>query len=72
MVDQFQAPMPLNGSFTQLGWIKEKIYDQITYGHSGGPGLGQILRIPEKKLTIIVLNNDADLYPTGELHLVLG
>jgi CubicO group peptidase (beta-lactamase class C family) len=63
MVDSFQAPMPLNGSFTKLGWIKEKMYGQITYGHSGGPGLGQILRIPEKKLTIIVLNNDADLYP---------
>ncbi len=62
-IDSIQATMALNGSFTKMGWVKEKIYDQVTYGHSGGPGLGHILRVPEKKITIIVLNNNADVYP---------
>ena len=63
LLDSIKAPMPLKGSFTKLGWISETIYGQECFGHSGGPGLGHILRLPDKKLTIIVLNNYADLYP---------
>ena len=32
-------------------------------GHSGGPGLGDIIRFPKEKLTVIVLSNYADMYP---------
>ena len=55
--------MPLNGSFTALGWNLEVFNGHEGYGHSGGPGLGDILRFPEQKLTIIVFSNYADLYP---------
>ena len=63
IIDQLKTPMPLNGSFTALGWNHEKFNGHDAYGHSGGPGLGDILRFPEKKLTIIVFTNDADMYP---------
>jgi len=63
IIDQLKTPMPLNGSFTALGWNHERFNGHDAYGHSGGPGLGDILRFPEKKLTIIVFTNDADMYP---------
>jgi CubicO group peptidase (beta-lactamase class C family) len=63
IVDQLTSKMPLNGSFTALGWNHENFNGHDGYGHSGGPGLGDILRFPEKKLTIIVFTNYADMYP---------
>lgn len=33
------------------------------YGHSGGPALGDVLRVPEAKLTVIVLTNQQRLVP---------
>jgi serine-type D-Ala-D-Ala carboxypeptidase len=63
VVEQLKTKMPLNGSFTALGWNREMLNGHEALGHSGGPGLGDILRFPEKKLTIIVFTNYADLYP---------
>jgi len=34
-----------------------------TFGHSGGGSLGDVLRIPEKKLTVIILTNKHGLLP---------
>lgn len=62
-LDQVVTKMPLNGSFTALGWNAENLNGHPSYGHSGGPGLGDILRFPDKKLTIIVFSNYADMYP---------
>jgi len=33
------------------------------YGHSGGPALADIIRVPDQKLTVIVLANSKSLYP---------
>jgi CubicO group peptidase (beta-lactamase class C family) len=63
IVEQLKTKMPLNGSFTALGWNLEVFSGHEGFGHSGGPGLGDILRFPEKKLTIIVFTNYADMYP---------
>ena len=63
IAEQLKAKMPLNGSFTALGWNYEKFNGHDAYGHSGGPGLGDILRFPKEELTIIVFSNYADMYP---------
>ena len=34
-----------------------------SYGHSGGPALADIIRVPDQKLTVIVLANQKALYP---------
>jgi len=34
-----------------------------TYGHSGGPALADIVRVPDKRLTVIVLANQQRLHP---------
>jgi D-alanyl-D-alanine carboxypeptidase len=46
-----------------VGWIVGTYNGRKTVGHSGGPALGDILRFPEEKLTIIVLSNEQRLYP---------
>ena len=46
-----------------VGWIVGIYNGRKTVGHSGGPALGDILRFPEEKLTIIVLSNGQRLYP---------
>jgi hypothetical protein len=63
ILEQLKTKMPLNGSFTALGWNREMLGGHEAFGHSGGPGLGDILRFPDQKLTIIVLTNYADMYP---------
>ena len=63
IVEQLKTKMPLNSSFTALGWNREMLNGHEAFGHSGGPGLGDILRFPEQKLTIIVFTNYADMYP---------
>jgi CubicO group peptidase (beta-lactamase class C family) len=63
ILEQLKTKMPLNGSFTALGWNREMLSGHEALGHSGGPGLGDVLRFPEQKLTIIVLTNYADMYP---------
>jgi CubicO group peptidase (beta-lactamase class C family) len=49
--------------FSHVGWPTG--YDSgIQYaGHSGGPGLGDILRFPKEGYTFIVLSNDGELLP---------
>lgn len=50
-------------TYTQAGWILET-ENGITYaGHSGGPGLSEILRFPKEGYTFIVLSNDGELLP---------
>ena len=63
ITEQLKTKMPLNGSFTALGWKREMFNGHEAFGHSGGPGLGDILRFPDQKLTIIVFSNYADMYP---------
>jgi CubicO group peptidase (beta-lactamase class C family) len=46
-----------------LGWALGTYRGRRTVGHSGGPALADILRFPEEKLTIIVLANQARMYP---------
>lgn len=50
--------------FSKVGWIKEQEGEILYAGHSGGPGLADILRFPKEKITIIVLSNDGELLPT--------
>ncbi|QMU31120.1 serine hydrolase domain-containing protein [Adhaeribacter radiodurans] len=50
-------------SFSILGWTREENAGHLMVGHSGGPGLGDVLRFPDQKLTIIVLSNYADMLP---------
>jgi CubicO group peptidase (beta-lactamase class C family) len=33
------------------------------YGHPGGPALGDIIRVPDQKLTVAVLSNQKTMYP---------
>ena len=47
----------------RLGWNHENWNGHDGYGHSGGPGLGDILRFPKEEITIIVFSNYADMYP---------
>jgi len=68
-VEKLKTKMPLNGSFTALGWIRTILNKHEAYGHSGGPGLGDILYFPENNLTIIVLSNYADMYPYMALSI---
>ena len=57
IIEKIKTKMPLNGSFTALGWNREVFNGHEAFGHSGGPGLGDILRFPDQKLTIIVFSN---------------
>lgn len=63
IVEQLSTKMPLNGSFTALGWNRLEFNGHEAFGHTGGPGLGDVLYFPEEKLTIIVFSNYADMYP---------
>lgn len=46
-----------------VGWVVGQYNGYKTVGHSGGPALGDILRFPDEKLTIVVLSNEQRLYP---------
>ncbi|AWG24383.1 serine hydrolase domain-containing protein [Flavobacterium kingsejongi] len=49
--------------FSKVGWALENENGILYGGHSGGPGLGDILRFPEEGYTFIVLSNDGELLP---------
>jgi len=52
-----------DADFSKVGWVIGK--ENVLYaGHSGGPGLSDILRFPKEGYTFIVLSNDGELLPT--------
>ncbi|WP_300600515.1 serine hydrolase domain-containing protein [Niabella sp.] len=50
--------------YTKAGWILEREKDIQYTGHSGGPGLCDILRFRKEGYTFIVMSNDGELLPT--------
>ncbi len=50
-------------AYTRAGWILENENGIQYAGHSGGPGLADILRFPEAGYTFIVLTNDGEVLP---------
>ncbi|WP_083157941.1 serine hydrolase domain-containing protein [Allomuricauda sp. CP2A] len=46
-----------------IGWIVDRFGEDTVTGHSGGPALADIMRLPEKKITVIVLTNQISLRP---------
>ena len=50
------------GSFT-AGWAVRRVERRAAIGHSGGPALADVLRVPDAKLTVIVLANAQSMYP---------
>ncbi len=63
MQDVMKKQTLLKAGFTQLGWTTQMNNGYQVIGHSGGPGLGDVLRVPSEKLTVIVLSNFTDMYP---------
>ena len=70
-LEQMWTPQRLtdgtNGPFG-VGWIVDEHRGDKVTGHSGGPALADIVRFPDKKLTIIVLTNQQNLRP----YLAMG
>ncbi|RAJ19994.1 CubicO group peptidase (beta-lactamase class C family) [Gelidibacter algens] len=52
-----------DAGFSKVGWVLENENEVLYGGHSGGPGLGDVLRFPKEKITIITLSNDGELLP---------
>lgn len=50
-------------TYTRAGWILENENGIQYAGHSGGPGLADILKFPHEGYTFIVLSNDGELLP---------
>lgn len=50
--------------FSQVGWVVDEENGIAFAGHSGGPGLGDILRYPKYGYTFIALSNDGELLPS--------
>jgi CubicO group peptidase (beta-lactamase class C family) len=46
-----------------VAFAVSKLRGLPTFGHSGGGSLGDVLRVPEKKLTVIILTNKQGLLP---------
>jgi len=46
-----------------VGWVVRTYEGRRTVGHSGGPALSDFLRLPDQKLTVIVLQNQQKMYP---------
>jgi hypothetical protein len=46
-----------------IGWTVREYHGVLVVGHSGGPALADILRIPSQGRTIIVLTNQHMFYP---------
>lgn len=52
-----------DADFSNVGWVVEKEDNIIYAGHSGGPGLADVLKFPKEGYTIIALSNDGELLP---------
>ncbi|WP_461790478.1 serine hydrolase domain-containing protein [Pedobacter sp.] len=70
MQQELVKQTPLKSGFTQLGWTTQMNNGYHVVGHSGGPGLADVLRVPSEKLTVIVLSNFADMYPYIAGHIL--
>lgn len=46
-----------------VGWIVADYNGEKATGHSGGPALADIVRLPNRKITVIVLTNQLELRP---------
>jgi CubicO group peptidase (beta-lactamase class C family) len=46
-----------------IGWTVRDYHGVPVVGHSGGPALSDVLRIPSQRRTIIVLTNQQNFYP---------
>jgi CubicO group peptidase (beta-lactamase class C family) len=46
-----------------VGWIVADHNGELATGHSGGPALSDIVRLPKRKITAIVLTNQLELRP---------
>lgn len=46
-----------------VGWIVDQHNGEKATGHSGGPALADIVRLPGKNITVIVLTNQLELRP---------
>lgn len=46
-----------------VGWIVDNYKGEKVTGHSGGPALADIVRLPGRKITVIVLTNQIELRP---------
>jgi CubicO group peptidase (beta-lactamase class C family) len=53
-----------------VGWIVDKFNDEKATGHSGGPALADIVRLPGRKLTAIVLTNQMELRPFLTMQVI--
>ncbi len=53
----------IDSPFSKVGWVITKEDGILGAGHPGGPGLGDVLRFPDEKITIISLSNDGELLP---------
>ncbi|QDX24805.1 beta-lactamase family protein [Sphingomonas suaedae] len=46
-----------------VGWTVRSYRGNTLVGHSGGPALSDVVRLPDRKLTVIVLTNTHYFYP---------
>ena len=46
-----------------VGWTVRRYHGVPVVGHSGGPALADILRVEDRKLTIVALTNQRTFYP---------
>lgn len=53
-----------DAGFSKVGWVTGTEDGVLYAGHSGGPGLADILRFPNEGYTFVVLSNDGELRPT--------
>lgn len=49
--------------FTRMGWVHGNENGIRYAGHSGGPGLCDVIRFPDEGYTFIVMSNDGELLP---------
>ncbi|MFB6340148.1 serine hydrolase domain-containing protein [Saccharicrinis sp. FJH62] len=53
-----------------VGWIVDQHNNEKATGHSGGPALADVVHIPDKDLTVIVLTNQLNLRPFLAMHII--
>ncbi|MGC9354769.1 MAG: serine hydrolase domain-containing protein [Mariniphaga sp.] len=66
IADLLWTPAKLNNGSNSnfgVGWIVDKYNGEKVTGHSGGPALADVVRLPERKITVVVLTNQIELRP---------